>query len=202
MSFELVTEFSEHFNVRTRTEPAVRVPEAKLRFGLIEEEFKELLDAYLDVDIVEVLDALGDIQYVVFGAALVFGMADAVESKVRVIMDNGQLDSDLANADLSTNPLLDPEGQQIVLDTLRKAILTNDVNRAASELATILYLTELAGIYLDLDVADAVDAIHVSNMTKLGEDGKPVYRESDNKVLKGPNYKTPTADLELQLFGE
>ena len=32
-----------------------------------------------------------------------------------------------------------------------------------------------------------------SNMSKLGDDGKPIYRE-DGKVLKGPNYKKPTLD--------
>ena len=35
---------------------------------------------------------------------------------------------------------------------------------------------------------EALDRVHQSNMSKLGEDGKPIYRE-DGKVLKGPNYK-------------
>ena len=38
---------------------------------------------------------------------------------------------------------------------------------------------------------EALDRVHKSNMSKLGEDGKPVYRE-DGKVLKGPNYEPPT----------
>jgi predicted HAD superfamily Cof-like phosphohydrolase len=38
------------------------------------------------------------------------------------------------------------------------------------------------------------DAVHKSNMSKLGPDGKPIYRE-DGKVMKGPNFKPPTEDI-------
>jgi len=38
------------------------------------------------------------------------------------------------------------------------------------------------------------DAVHRSNMSKLGPDGKPIYRE-DGKVMKGPNFKPPTEDI-------
>lgn len=37
---------------------------------------------------------------------------------------------------------------------------------------------------------DAFNAVHASNMSKLGDDGKPIYRE-DGKVMKGPNYHKP-----------
>jgi len=47
--------------------------------------------------------------------------------------------------------------------------------------------------------ADAVfEMVHKSNMSKLGEDGKPVYRE-DGKILKGPNYKPPEPMIEAYL---
>lgn len=42
----------------------------------------------------------------------------------------------------------------------------------------------------DLDFAEAFLRVHKSNMSKLGDDGKPIRRE-DGKVLKGPNYKKP-----------
>lgn len=52
----------------------------------------------------------------------------------------------------------------------------------------------LIGYALDLGVADRLEdmftEVHESNMSKLGPDGKPVYRE-DGKVLKGPNYFRP-----------
>ena len=59
------------------------------------------------------------------------------------------------------------------------------------ELADLVYVcyqyAENCGWSLD----EALDRVHKSNMSKLGEDGKPIYRE-DGKVLKGPNYKPPS----------
>jgi predicted HAD superfamily Cof-like phosphohydrolase len=43
------------------------------------------------------------------------------------------------------------------------------------------------------------DAVHQSNMSKLGPDGKPLYRE-DGKVIKGPNFKPPTEEIK-QILG-
>ena len=58
------------------------------------------------------------------------------------------------------------------------------------ELADLVYVcyqyAENQGWFLD----EALDRVHKSNMSKLDEDGKPIYRE-DGKVLKGPNYKPP-----------
>ena len=64
-------------------------------------------------------------------------------------------------------------------------------SEALKELADLIYVcyqyAENMGWLLD----EALDRVHLSNMSKLGEDGKPIYRE-DGKVLKGPNYKPPT----------
>jgi predicted HAD superfamily Cof-like phosphohydrolase len=43
---------------------------------------------------------------------------------------------------------------------------------------------------MDWDLEQALRRVHKSNMSKLGDDGKPVKRK-DGKVLKGPNYKPP-----------
>ena len=52
----------------------------------------------------------------------------------------------------------------------------------------------LIGTAIEYGIADKLPAlfteVHESNMSKLGEDGKPIYRE-DGKVMKGPNYKKP-----------
>jgi predicted HAD superfamily Cof-like phosphohydrolase len=62
------------------------------------------------------------------------------------------------------------------------------VEHLAKELSDLLYVAfgtaDLLGIPLDMAYAE----VHESNMSKLGEDGKPVLRE-DGKVLKGPNYR-------------
>ena len=61
---------------------------------------------------------------------------------------------------------------------------------ALKELADLVYVcyqfAENQGWFLD----EALDRVHKSNMSKLDEDGNPIYRE-DGKVLKGPNYKPP-----------
>ena len=65
----------------------------------------------------------------------------------------------------------------------------NDVERLDA-LVDILYVTYGAALAFGYDLQGAFDEVHRSNMSKLGEDGKPIYRE-DGKVLKGPNYFKP-----------
>ena len=66
----------------------------------------------------------------------------------------------------------------------------NHQEHALKELADLIYVcyqyAENMGWFLD----EALNRVHLSNMSKLDEDGKPIYRE-DGKVLKGPNYKPP-----------
>jgi len=62
----------------------------------------------------------------------------------------------------------------------------------AKELTDLLYVVYGAGATFGIDLDKCFAEVHRSNMSKLGEDGKPIYRE-DGKVLKGPNYKP--ADL-------
>ena len=61
------------------------------------------------------------------------------------------------------------------------------------ELADLVYVcyqyAENMGWFLD----EALDRVHRSNMSKLGDDGQPLYRD-DCKVLKGPNYKPPNLE--------
>lgn len=58
------------------------------------------------------------------------------------------------------------------------------------ELADLLYVTYGYAATFGWDLDEAFKRVHESNMSKLGEDGKPIRRE-DGKVLKGPNYKPP-----------
>ena len=78
---------------------------------------------------------------------------------------------------------------------LDKELLTGkNMPLVAKELIDLLYVTLGTAISFGLqsELERCFDAVHASNMSKLGEDGSPVYRE-DGKVLKGPNYKP--ADL-------
>ncbi len=79
------------------------------------------------------------------------------------------------------------------LDELRDALANNDIVEVLDALSDLQYI--LDGSYLSWGLGDLKEAafneVHRSNMSKLGEDGKPIYREGDGKVLKGPNYTPP-----------
>ena len=59
------------------------------------------------------------------------------------------------------------------------------------ELADLVFVCYQMAASQEWDLDEAMRRVYASNMSKLGEDGKPIYR-GDGKVLKGPNYKPPT----------
>ncbi len=117
-TLEQVQEFHETYGLPVETEQTTGSEQTKsLRINLLQEELDELKEALESDDMVETLDALIDLQYVLDGAFLSFG-----------------------------------------LQTVKM---------------------------------DAFNEVHRSNMSKLGEDGQPIRREGDGKVMKGPNYFKP-----------
>ena len=69
-----------------------------------------------------------------------------------------------------------------------------DINSRADclkELADLVYVAAQYAENMDWDLEQELRRDHQTNMSKLGEDGKPV-RRTDGKVLKGPNYQPPT----------
>ena len=82
---------------------------------------------------------------------------------------------------------------------LKDAIKEKDIVEVADALTDILYVTYGAGHAFGVDLDACFSEVQESNMSKLGEDGKPVYR-SDGKVQKGPNYWKP--DLTKILYKE
>ena len=83
--------------------------------------------------------------------------------------------------------LMDEENKEYL-----EAIKNNDMIEVADALGDMLYI--LCGTIITHGMQDVIDEvfeeIQRSNMSKLGRDGKPIYRE-DGKVLKGPNYFKP-----------
>tara|TARA_Y100001980_G_C14401526_1_gene197653 strand:+ start:172 stop:543 length:372 start_codon:yes stop_codon:yes gene_type:complete len=73
---------------------------------------------------------------------------------------------------------------------LSEAIQKKDLLEVADALTDILYVTYGAGHAFGIDLDKCFDEVQASNMSKLGEDGKPIYNE-DGKVMKGPNYFRP-----------
>lgn len=117
-TIEQVQEFHETYGLPVESRQTVSDEKTQaLRINLLAEELDELKEALENADLLETLDALIDLQYVLDGAFLSFGLQG---------------------------------------------------------------------------VKDAAFAeVHRSNMSKLGEDGKPIRRESDGKVMKGPHYFKP-----------
>ena len=72
----------------------------------------------------------------------------------------------------------------------------SEVNQL-KELADLVYVCYQFAASQEWDLDEAMHRIHQSNMSKLGEDGKPIYR-ADGKVLKGPNYQPPYIDDLIQ----
>ena len=76
------------------------------------------------------------------------------------------------------------------LEELKQAIKDKNLSEVADALTDILYVTYGAGHAFGLNLDISFDEVQKSNMSKLGSDGKPIYRE-DGKVLKGPSYFKP-----------
>ena len=76
------------------------------------------------------------------------------------------------------------------LDELRNAIKTKNLKEIADALTDILYVTYGAGHAYGVDLDKCFREVQRSNMSKLGEDGKPIYNEK-GKVMKGPKYFKP-----------
>ena len=76
------------------------------------------------------------------------------------------------------------------LDEFKEAINKKDIKEVADALTDILYVTYGAGHAFGIDLDKCFEEVQNSNMSKLDENGKPIYNEA-GKVMKGPNYFKP-----------
>ena len=76
------------------------------------------------------------------------------------------------------------------LEELTEAMQNKDLLEVADALTDILYVTYGAGHAFGINLDECFNEVQNSNMSKLGEDGKPIYNESGT-VMKGPNYFRP-----------
>ena len=79
------------------------------------------------------------------------------------------------------------------LSELKEAIKNKDIKEVADALTDILYVTYGAGHAFGVDLDQCFDEVQRSNMSKLDENGKPIFNEH-GKVLKGPNYFKPNLE--------
>ena len=76
------------------------------------------------------------------------------------------------------------------LEELKEAINNKDIKEVADALTDILYVTYGAGHAFGINLDKCFKEVQRSNMSKLGQDGRPIYDEK-GKVMKGPNYFKP-----------
>ena len=76
------------------------------------------------------------------------------------------------------------------LNEFKEAISKKDLKEVADALTDILYVTYGAGHAFGINLDDCFEEVQKSNMSKLGNNGKPIYNEH-GKVMKGPNYFKP-----------
>ena len=76
------------------------------------------------------------------------------------------------------------------LDELKEAMDSRDLLEVADALTDLLYVTYGAGHAFGIDLDKCFEEVQNSNMSKLGDDGKPIYNKF-GKVMKGPNYFKP-----------
>ena len=79
------------------------------------------------------------------------------------------------------------------LKEFKEAILNKDLKEVADALTDILYVTYGAGHAFGINLDDCFEEVQKSNMSKLGDDGRPIYNQ-DGKVMKGPNYFKPNLE--------
>ena len=76
------------------------------------------------------------------------------------------------------------------LEEFKEAIKNNDLKEVADALTDILYVAYGAGHAFGINLDKCFDEVQQSNMSKLGDDGKPIYNDA-GKVMKGPKYFKP-----------
>lgn len=189
----MVKEFHETYGARvaTKLEPLPDDRKA-LRLGLIREEVDELAEAMADDNLVEMYDALLDILYVSFGLLVEIGYeADPSVDDLATFRERTfQLSKIRKNFWLSTF-----KGR---LGNLKGALAQDDVPHTVEVVVYIIADAISLSKELGLDPYPGFREVHSSNMSKLGEDGKPIISRGEEldgypegKVLKGPNYFKP-----------
>ncbi len=98
--------------------------------------------------------------------------------------------NDLSRRTLQKNLIVEEFKEFLQADLEMALMHPPDREACLKELADLIYVCAQYAENMDWDIEQALRRVHKSNMSKLGDDGKPVKRK-DGKVLKGPNYKPP-----------
>lgn len=179
---EMVVEFHKTYghpvNLHITDKNFVNIELLQLRLNLVNEEMHEVfeaLDALLrgeETSVVNLAKELADLEYVVRGAAICFGI---------------DLDGRYMPGETVAHT---KENAERTLSHLAAALLHRNEDRVAHALVSFMKWINGVAFWWNVPSVPVFKEVHRSNMSKLGEDGKPVLRE-DGKVLKGPHYTQP-----------
>jgi predicted HAD superfamily Cof-like phosphohydrolase len=189
----LVREFHETFRAAVAEEPSITTGFEELRANLIIEEADETLLAIMKSDEVEFADGLGDLDYVIEGAAITFGvdLQDAFEYSLSIYADKPY-------AELIGHLVLGV--RHLTQDlTVEDYVYSNRLGYVQAGLTTLKAIVWAIAKQGNIPLKEIIEVIHESNMSKLDAEGHPIFRE-DGKILKGPNFFTPTAKIK-ELLG-
>ena len=190
-----------------------------LRSKLIFEEWKEL-SAELEAAIkqveegylvspevaMQIMKELADLEYVVAGACATFAIPHAPQTEYDVIVffleggeptgylsDEDSLITAMTRLELDVTACINTFADAMAMDMVGVGKDVSPLTMYTRLMYVLSTLTERiirVAELLGIDIISVFNEVHASNMSKLGEDGHPIYRE-DGKVLKGPNYRKP-----------
>lgn len=194
----------------------------ELRNALIKEEISELRDAYNNLDIIEVIDALSDILYVAYGLLVVYGLdgdqlySDYMKKRYKNnVPDTFDLLSNFAKTrDYNKNTLilcspktfvssLEDNSVKQLLDTLLNDLDKNmdnlllysseaNFDKVTEHTINIIYMTYYIGYILDIDLDESVRLVHESNMSKICDTEELAIDTIKWYLENEPRYDTPS----------
>lgn len=205
---QLVTEFHETYGQNIRHSPEINIPERQMRIDLIAEEAEELAEANDQDDFIEIADALADSLYVVYGASLAHGVnpdlalnpTGSPANMLRVkFLNNGGVIPKAPTLQIANRKTY-VEEVATAATAYKAASEAGDINGVLSAIVYLIEACYYASFAFGIDIDDVLLEVQRSNMSKLGVDGKPIYRE-DGKVIKGPNFFVPNIEAVLTKQG-
>lgn len=199
MSLAQVAEFHKAFGHPVATElNLINEERYKLRNKLIREELEETIRDYILGDLVKTADGLADMSVVINGSLLEFGFVydPEIGDEYYVL---GEESSRVPNIGSIYSLVKLANMIYDELDKMADLYYEGDVEGVVGCLIMMKFQVAVHAAIWGIPLKQIDEAVHIANMSKLGEDGKPIYRESDNKILKGPNFRPPEEDIELIL---
>jgi predicted HAD superfamily Cof-like phosphohydrolase len=175
------------------------------RLSLINEEIKELNDAYKLKDKVEIIDALGDILYVVFGMCLVFGIDYDTYYDYNTTYDKNKktnLDYFLVNDDTNFLMFLD-----MYFNNLKSSCENKNMSSVITQTCEIVLLIFIFCNSMNINIIEIFNEVHRSNMSKVcktkevAEKTVQYYLENEKRYEK-PSYRLSNNETYYIVFDE